>query len=64
MLPAMKSLLLLPAILLVSCIAGENETEMSAQDSLIENTNIKIEQLKAKGDSLEKVNSTGKRKIN
>lgn len=41
----------------------EKKTNTVLEDSLIESNKMKIEQLQKEGDSIEKVNVSGKRKI-
>lgn len=59
----MKITLFLLIVFLMSCQTGTEKANAALEDSLIESNKIKIEQLQKNGDSIEKVNTSGKRKI-
>jgi hypothetical protein len=59
----MRSLILVPPFFLISCGSGQPDKPMTWEDSVIKNTNVKIEKLDRSGDSIEHVNAAGTRTL-
>jgi hypothetical protein len=59
----MRVLFFLSTILLLSCNGSDqSDKPMTWEDSVVKETNVKIEKLENSGDSIEKVNHEGTRK--